>query len=273
MAVRTKFPLQESDFADLREVMRKYVIPGYAPREPFLDRTGAVISMGSCFAQNIHRTLTAASIPSAWLNLSETINTPPFALVTMQALRGLDTSLIGHMPPNVLTDEGLAAARALLPTAQAFILTLGVAMQPFHEDGKPTFHISKSGYHGTNWRLLTVDEVLNYTRSIIHSIRAMKPGIPVVVTLSPIPVTNSVGHESVFGQDCESKSILRVAIMHLMEEAIPDVYYWPSFEVVRWVSGHMRPFFGGIGALDMRHIPSTLLATIMEVFIEAYFKP
>lgn len=277
--IRTRYPSEPSDFADLRDAVTKYVLAGYAPEKPFLPRNGRVITLGSCFALTIHAALHKAGISSGHVALAETVNTPPFARIMLERARGNDVSSIGHASGKMLAEENFVALRADMMKASAFILTLGVALQPFHTDGLPIFDLSRAGIKefgkavlsGDYWRLLRVEEIIAYIRGTIESARALRPGLPIVLTLSPIPLTNSMGHASVVGQDCISKSLIRVAIATLMDEQIPDVYYWPSFEIVRWVGGHVGPFFGTDG-VDQRHVSPACIDLITSLFIEHFFE-
>lgn len=272
------YPLETSELADVRAAIVKYILPGYVPAAPLLRRDADVMTLGSCFAETVNDALTKANIKSSHLKVSETINTPAYAHVMVQRLLGRDTSAIGHLGPRMMQEEALVQVRARLRGAAAFIFTVGVALQPFHEDGLPMFHFSKTHlasikhgtYVGDMWRMLTVDEIAGYIRSIAGGLREFSPGVPVIVTLSPIPLMNSVSHPSVMGQDCISKSNIRAAIAAVMDENIPGIYYWPSFEVFRWLGGHVGPFFG-VEGLDQRHVSPQVIDVVTSLFIEHFF--
>ncbi len=273
------YPSEAHEFADLRSTIETHLLPGFAPPAPFLPRTSSVFTIGSCFAQTIHDALKAAGIVSRHLMLAEAVNTPPCALLLLERLRGKEAKTIGHFNEERIIDPAkMFELRGYLPTASAFILTLGVALQPFHEDGLPIIHVTKSTV-GPKWRtlgnsfhMLSVDEIRSYIERSIESIRAMRPDLPVILTLSPVPLMSSVDHPSPVVQDCISKSNIRAAIAMTMEEQIPGVYYWPSFEIVRWLGGHAGPFFG-IEEQDQRHVAPSCVKLITELFIERYFLP
>ncbi len=274
--LRHSYP-DSKDLEDLRTGITKFVLAGFVPERPLFNRKAQMVTMGSCFAGTIHEAFVKAGIASTHVFLSETMNTPPFALITVQSLRGKDPTPIGHLGPNTLDENSVAEMRKKLMEASAFILTLGVALQPFEEDGKPVFHITKSmvkGWsknvlRGDSWRMLSVDEILNYTRSTIDGVRSLRPDIPVIITLSPIPLHTSAYLPSPVVQDCISKSFLRTAIAMLMEEGIENLFYWPSFEIVRWLGGHVGPFFGVDG--DQRHLKPECLDLITDLFVQHYF--
>lgn len=276
---RNQYPTEAHEYADLRALIETHLLPGFAPPAPFLPRSSNVFTIGSCFAQTIHDALKAASIKSRHVMLAEAVNTPPCALLLLERLRGKEAKTIGHFSEaKIINAATMFELRSYLPTASAFILTLGVALQPFHEDGLPIIHVTRSTV-GSKWQtlgdsfhMLGVDEIRSYIERSIESIRAMRPGLPVILTLSPVPMHNSPGHPSPVIQDCISKSTIRTAIAMTMEEQIPDVYYWPSFEIVRWLGGHAGPFFG-IEGQDHRHVAPSCVKLITDLFIERYFLP
>jgi hypothetical protein len=50
--------------------------------------------------------------------------------------------------------------------------------------------------------------------------------------------------ESPFVADCLSKSVMRLAAHEICTEFDDRILYWPSFEMVRWLGGHVPPVFG-----------------------------
>jgi hypothetical protein len=276
---RNSYPSEPDQFTDIRSTINEYILPGFAPQAPILPRSSNIFTVGSCFAHTIHRALKQAGINSRHVMLAEAVNTPPCALLLLDHLRGKDAKTTGHfVKDKIASPEDTAMLRSYLPAASAFILTLGVALQPFHEDGLPIIHITKSTVgpkwtaNGNAFHMLSVDEVRSYILRSIESIRAMRPGLPVILTVSPIPLMTSVTHPAPMVQDCVSKSIIRAAIAAAMEEEIPDLYYWPSFEMVRWLGAHTGPVFG-VDGVDQRHVSPKLIDLITSLFIERYFYP
>lgn len=277
MSRRYPFPETTEQLADLRTALKTYVLPGYIPEKPFLPASTGILTLGSCFANNIHAALERAGYASRNLSIAEAANTPAFANLLVNRLKATHLGgLVADVSDGLLPEKAMEKVRGVLPGIGAFILTLGVAVQPFR-DGKPAFFtewspLTKTALVASEWRMLSVDEILNYIRATIMGLRSMRPGIPVFLTLSPIPLMNAIAHPSVIAQDCISKSRIRVALDDIMDEAIPDVYYWPSFEVVRWLGGHVGPFFG-TGDRDQRHVAPEILDLITGLFIESFFEP
>jgi hypothetical protein len=68
-----------------------------------------------------------------------------------------------------------------------------------------------------------------------------------------------------------SKSTLRVAIESVMQEGHDGLYYWPSFEIVRWLGGHLeQSMFGEDG--NTRHVNRATVKLILESFLKHYFE-
>ena len=102
-------------------------------------------------------------------------------------------------------------------------------------------------------------------------LRIINPDIYVVLTVSPVPIGGSTfKHLNAFTMDCISKSFLRSAVHMVMSDHIKHVYYWPSFEAVRWFSGHADMKFGDYDGLA-RHIHPDHIKSITKIFMKNYF--
>lgn len=255
--MRTRFPLKTADMEDFRAVALKFILPGYVPEAPLLDRQTPVFAMGSCFAENIMHSLKEAGFPVALVRIEEAGNSP--------------TSTERHIN-DIATQQDRAAenSRNFIRSSGLCILTVGVAVQMFL-NGEMHFDWNKSAAQHAEFRMLTIEELCASIRSTISTVRNLNPGIHVVLTVSPIPLKVSPDHPSVFGQDCLSKSLLRVAVEKVLSDG-DNLSYWPSFEIVRWLGGHVGPFFG-IEAEDQRHVSEDILKMITGLFIEKYFRP
>lgn len=253
--VKSNFPIEAAHVVDLKFATRRFILPGFIPSKPFLDPHAGVFAIGSCFAEHAVTHLVRAGATNVMLGQAgESANTPG------KCNEYLECIVSGQ------NEE----ARQVLAEAKLFILTLGMAQQMF-VDGREYFGaLTPQTALAASWRLLTVEEICAHLRSILAKIRSVNPDIHIVISLSPIPLRRSIGHASAFGQDCMSKSLLRVAIATLMQEAPPNQSYWPSFEIIRWMGGHVGPFFG-VGGADIRHIFPAVLDVVMELFVESYY--
>ena len=94
----------------------------------------------------------------------------------------------------------------------------------------------------------------------------------VVLTLSPVPLLATHRTISCLTADCVSKSVLRVALDEVMSEQPAGVYYWPSFEIVKWVGANLPwSAYGEEG--KARDVNRRLIVEIIDAFIESFYTP
>lgn len=119
-------------------------------------------------------------------------------------------------------------------------------------------------------RISTVEENVDNLVRIVELVNGARPGLPIIVTLSPVPLRATFEPMSCFAADCISKSTLRVAIDGLMRRKFPNVAYWPSFEIVRWLGGHIPlSMYGEDG--NTRHVNRQTVRLILDSFIKHYY--
>ena len=108
-------------------------------------------------------------------------------------------------------------------------------------------------------------------RRIIDLIHLERPGLPIVLTLSPVPLRATFEPISCFAADCLSKSILRAAIGEVTAGSqAANVHYWPSFEIVRWMGGHLAvSMYGEDG--NTRHVNRFAVKMIVDSFMRHYY--
>ena len=122
------------------------------------------------------------------------------------------------------------------------------------------------------FRLTTVEENARNLQEIVTLIRQMNAEAPIVLTLSPVPLLATFREISCLTADCVSKSVLRVAIDQVMTERIQGLYYWPSFEIVKWVGATLPWSAYGEGG-SARDVNRAVVAAIIDTFVEAYYTP
>ena len=154
------------------------------------------------------------------------------------------------------------------------VFTMGVS---------PTFFHRESGQHilpkGTNdalalirnhdFRTTTVAENVANLRAIRSILHNANSSAHIILSVSPIPLTATFEMESAIVADCVSKCIMRASVHELMTEQFPNLSYWPSFEVVRWIAPHIGRVFGTDDGSSV-HVDLSLLSIIFETFIEHY---
>ena len=164
--------------------------------------------------------------------------------------------------------------RRVLRDMSGMVLTVGLSEVWYDTASNGVFWrgIPKSIYDPARHkcRISTVAENRDNLSHIVRSLRSLRPSFPIIVTLSPIPLKATFERPSIFAADCVSKSTLRVAIHELLAEAHQDLYYWPSFEIVRWLGSHLgESLFGEDG--NTRHVNRKTVRLVLESFIRHYF--
>ena len=76
-------------------------------------------------------------------------------------------------------------------------------------------------------------------------------------------------HPSAVVADCVSKSVLRVAVDELLRQRPDNVYYWPSFEVIRWLGAYTGPMYGAEDNSTL-HVSEAVIATQVDTFMEVF---
>jgi hypothetical protein len=79
----------------------------------------------------------------------------------------------------------------------------------------------------------------------------------------------SFEYDSAMTADCVSKSVLRVAADEIMRKRLANVFYWPSFEIVRWAGGHNGPVFGTADGSEF-HVSEPLVDAIVGQFVATF---
>lgn len=279
------YPVDQSIFeGDLAQLIREWVLPGHRPAEPFLTADDAVITLGSCFARNLRRVLDKAGvsansfyIPSGLNNTFAILDFISWCVTGQETGRGFryDRTEEGEIR-DWTPEEEREGYRAALAAAGAFVFTLGLAevWEDRQTGGVFWRGIPESAFDADRHvsRLSTVDENDRNMAQVIELIRSVNPTAPIVLTLSPVPLKATFRPISCITADCASKATLRVALDQVMNRGLEGVYYWPSFEVVRWVGGNLPyPVYGLSGS--SRRVEKAIVREIVHAFIEAFWVP
>lgn len=285
------FPPTRSDFeGEPAEVFRELVLPGSAPATPLLSADDEVIALGSCFARELRDHLLRADIGSRSVWVPDGLNNT-FALVDFiswcvtgsQTGRGFsyrrteDGQIMKWKPPTTPRDQYLDA----FGSAGCFVFTLGLSEVWEDKETGAVFwqgvpeNVFDEGRHV--FRLSTVAENERNILQIVELVRSVNEQAPIVLTLSPIPLKATFREVSCVVADCVSKSVLRVAIDQVTARNLDCVYYWPSFEMVRWVGAHRsEAAFGSDKERSAersasRSVTPEIVDAIVQAFIDAFY--
>jgi hypothetical protein len=106
---------------------------------------------------------------------------------------------------------------------------------------------------------LGVADVVADMQAFIREVRAVNPGVKVVLTVSPVPLAATAEDRHVLVSTTFSKSVLRVAAEELAR--LPDVAYFPSYEIVTGAFTRGRYF-----ADDLRAVTEEGVDHVMRLF-------
>jgi hypothetical protein len=269
---------------NLGALLRSHVLPGHAPAQPMLDDSQSVVTLGSCFARELRLFLSRSGvnatrfwIPSGLNNTFAILDFFSWCITGEQTGRGFryersEGGDIREWTPEAERGAYLEAFAA----AGAFVFTLGLAEVWQDRETGGVFwrgvpeEIFEAGRHV--FRLTTVEENARNLRQAIALVRQVNPAAPIVLTLSPVPLLATHRDISCLTADCVSKSVLRVALDQVMSDAAPGVYYWPSFEIVKWVGANLPWSAYGEGG-SARDVNRRLIVEIIDAFIDSFYTP
>lgn len=106
-------------------------------------------------------------------------------------------------------------------------------------------------------------EVLDDMRAALAILRTARPGLKVLLTVSPVPLTATASGDHVLAATTYSKSVLRAVAGELARND-PDVDYFPSFEIVMGL-----PFGSTSYEQNLRSVNEAAVARVMGVFFGA----
>jgi hypothetical protein len=274
------YPDSLAAFDDVPRLFREHVLPGHAPEQPLLKTGDTVVTLGSCFAQELREVLELADFDSSNLWVPSGLNNT-YALLDFVswAATGQTTPLayryersqngqLGEWTPQFEQ----AAYQELFRSAGALVFTLGLAEVWVDSStglvfwrGVPEEIFDRERHE---FRVSTIAENEENLRRLIDVVRSVNGDAPIVLTLSPVPLLATFRDISCLTADCVSKSILRVALDNVLADRPENVYYWPSFELVRWAGSAFdwRAF-----GQDARHPHRYLVQSIVEAFVDSFY--
>lgn len=111
-------------------------------------------------------------------------------------------------------------------------------------------------------RRLRVRDVVADMTSFWERLKAINPGVRMILTVSPVPLVATATDDHVLPATVHSKSILRAAAGELALD-LQDVWYFPSYEII---SSH--PARGMFFDPDLRSVNPIGVETVMKHFFK-----
>ena len=286
---------QKEIFDDPEKVARDLIFSHSGPNEPFMKYDDNIVTLGSCFAKYLQQSIDhakniiARDAPTTGETRGETrvISIPEdmnntFAIAqyfewvfTGNMIQGSYWYVQGENGPSLWrSDAERENVKEYLQQVKLFVITIGVAeVWRDKETGGVFWRGMPAEIHNADRHeavMSTVDENTENLRHIENLIYEHVPDASIVFSLSPVPINASYLDQPAFISDCVSKSVNRVALDVFFQTAREKTYYWPSFEMIRWVGGHLEgsTFWDGH---SLRHPNYKFVRMIMAIFFEKFF--
>jgi hypothetical protein len=271
---------------DPEEIFR-HVLKGWVPDKPFISKDDFITAFGSCFAAHVEKHLRGrgyrtsigeygnAEYDNYWaqslfIKCGEGIvNTfalrSQFEFIFENDLPELRVWLKSEGAIREYIDSNKEAARDVFNRTSVFVITLGLSEVWYNKQTGAVLWtaVPKSmfdpGVHG--FRVATAQENYENLNRIVDLVRAHRGDVPIIFTLSPVPLNATFRPISCITASSASKARLRVAVDDLMIERASDknLYYFPSYEIV--TSYLDRPW-----SEDGIHPSEHTVGTIMQAF-------
>jgi tetratricopeptide (TPR) repeat protein len=270
-----RFPRKASEFDDVSRIIDEYILTDIPRTAPFLHSATKVFTMGSCFASNIAIALRRYGVLAEHVEQAEEINSTYANRYLMEWIAHGETDKTKNLAAS-FGEKYRARVAQLLVQSDIFVLSLGVA---------PCFFDRTTGEfaptQGTNlhtsllikkyeFRTTSVSENLENLNEIVKIVRQINPKMQIILTVSPVPLKATFERPSAIVADCISKSTLRVTAHEFMSsDAGAGVIYWPSFEIVRWLGGHVGRVFVTDDGSPL-HADQALIDLIMGKFVARF---
>lgn len=258
--------------------LEKYILQGWeAPA--IIKKDSKILSFGSCFAQNITKHLQSKGFnvlgkdaPSHIINFGEGIaNTFSIVQQFEWAIENKNFDHLYWFGPNkeiaFPEEDERIKTKELIESADVFIFTLGVSEIWYDKVSGEAFwraipsDMFDDEIHG--FRVSSVEENISNITKVISIIEKINPDAKIIITLSPVPLMATFRPISCLTASSVSKAILRVAIDEVVRKEFKNVYYFPSYEIVKeFFIDPMKP--------DNRHPKPKIIKKIMDVFTKNY---
>lgn len=238
-----------------------------------------IVSLGSCFAVSVAHKLSQFQFqnsvnpfgilfhPVAVSNAVQfAVDSKEFSEVDVFLYNEIWSSFDAHSDMNALEQEDIIAAlntktkmfREALVSASHFILTLGTAwVYTSNETHQPVANCHKVPQKHFTKTLLSVEEITASLNTIRKNILKINPAVQLICTISPVRHIKDG-----FVENQRSKAHL-IAAVHQFSEQHPEIYYFPSYEIVMDELRDYRFF-----EKDMLHPNASAVDYIWEIFME-----
>lgn len=239
-----------------------------------MSRADRTVTLGSCFASNLAFALEREGMEAGSFTFAEDVNNTYTNRTFFEQVLAFNDTGQDHEFLKQLVSE----CHRRISEAGVLIFTSGTSIGFFDSENRPvvpkvqSLAVNAVFFKENKARKITVSENAENLRFIIAAARIINPAIKIVLTVSPVPLSRSFEEDSALIGDCVSKSTLRVAVDEVVGDGIPGVYYWPSFEIAKWILPHYggeqpkEMFFGAEDEFS-NHPAKAMVETIVAAFL------
>ena len=262
--------------------IKDYILKGYLPKQPIINKNNKIIAFGSCFAFHVSQYL--VSIGYSVLN-KKTINDGNHIIRYGEGMantftvieqlewifekKEIEKNTWYYSPDKEIerNDDIRTAVYKLLSQMNVFIVTVGLSEVWYNKINNQIFWkaipADKFDENKHGFRLSSVEENTNNLKNICLLIRKHLPEAKIIFTLSPIPLMATFRPQSCITANSISKSILRVALDNVITKNYDNTYYFPAYEIT-------KEYFVDPFKEDNRHLKDRYVKEIMDIFLKYY---
>ena len=272
----------KKEFGD-KNFFNDYILKGFKPIKPFIDKNKKVIAFGSCFASHVSEYLVNRKYSVFYKQLGQNSHIIRYGegmantfTVLEQLLwafenKDIEKNTWYYSPSKTLRNDEEMRKETLnaLKQVDVFIITIGLSEVWYNKITNQVFWkaipISQYDEKKHGFKLSTVEENTDNLNNIYKIIKENLPSSKIIFTLSPIPLVATFRDQSCITANAVSKSILRVAIDNIinMHKSKNDIFYFPSYEITNY-------YFTDPFEIDNRHLKEENIIKIMNLFESNY---
>ena len=278
-------PRTKEQFDDIETLAEQYVFAEHGPEQPIFDNTSKIVTMGSCFASELRNVLSEDNKSTDYIQVPEGLNN------SFAVRQYLEWALTGDRSSDAYWYDNDPSAGAYqwepedeqqkllehFKNTDGFVITLGLAevWKDIETNGVFWRGVPESNFDPVKHECVTstVQENVQNLKKMYRLIRKHAgKDKTIIFTLSPVPLNATFLGRPTIVSDCVSKSILRVSLEEFFKtNNLKNCYYWPSYEMVRWVGPHLD-FPTLYEDNTPRHVKRQIVEIIIKNFITKFFK-
>lgn len=253
------------------------ILGSLVPEEKFVSKESKIVTLGSCFAANVANDLVSRGYQVNHLSVSERLFN---AFALKEFMRGLaaPTTDFSIFESNwEITRGEIDSLKSDISDGAIVIITYGLALvwldkttnemifDPAQKIGPKLIVEQPDRFE---MRITSVEDNFDAMVSTIDAIRQINLNAKIIVTLSPVHSSRAVCDYAGVTADTISKSTLRCALHNLTDLRLKDVFYFPSFEILRWLAPMIDVVFHEDNMLH--HIKANWIGYTLSKFRQYY---